>query len=168
MKKVMLGFLLGLFLFSLNPIEAAARHCPVYTDSEVPQDIQTYSQMCGDEYHICPELLQAIAYYESRFTEDAKNGSCVGLMQINVKIHRERLEYYGWTEADMTDPYKNMMVASDYLEELFLEYEDVGIVLCRYNGDIEGLNRYKEYDVLPPYAEKILTMSEKLERLANK
>ena len=167
MKKLG-GIILAAFLFSLAAIPTEARGCPVYTDSEVPEDIQTYSNLCGDEYHICPELLQAIAYYESRFQADATNGKCVGLMQVNVKAHAERIEYYGWTEADMLDPYKNMMVASDYLEELFLEYEDVGLVLCFYNGDMKGLNRYKEYDVLPPYAEKILKMSERLERLANK
>ena len=167
MKKLG-GIILAAFLFSFAAIQAEACQCPVYTDSEVPEDIQTYSNLCGDEYHICPELLQAIAYYESRFQADATNGKCVGLMQVNVKAHAERIEYYGWTEADMTDPYKNMMVASDYLEELFLEYEDVVICLCFYNGDMKGLNRYKEYDVLPPYAEKILKMSERLERLANK
>lgn len=164
MKKVLGGFLLGIFLFSIIPIEAQANSLGlIYEDSEVPGEIYTSANLCGEEFNICPELLMSIAYYESRYQADAKNGSCIGLMQVNVKAHKDRLEYYGFTENDMYDEYKNMIVASDILEELFLEYEDVGAVLCKYNGDSKGFRAYKEYGLLPKYAQKVLAKSEELE-----
>ena len=169
MRKVLGGFLLGIFLFSLIPIESKANSLSlIYTDSDVPREVQEAANLCGAEFNICPELLMSIAYYESRYQEDAQNGNCIGLMQVNIKVHKDRLEYYGFTESDMTDGYKNMMVASDILEELFLEYEDIGIVLCAYNGDSKGLRAYKEYGLLPRYAQKVLEKSEALERLAGK
>jgi len=169
MKKVLGGILWGIFLFSIIPIEAQANSLGlIYEDSEVPGEIYTSANLCGEEFNICPELLMSIAYHESRYTPDAKNGSCIGLMQVNVKAHKDRIEAYGFTEEDMYDEYKNMIVASDILEELFNEYEDVGTVLCIYNGDSKGLRAYKEYGLLPKYATNVLKKSEELERAHGK
>lgn len=165
MKK--LGeIILGVFLFSLTPIQVEAKS-PIY-ESEVPNDIQIYAELCSAEYHICPELLEAIAYHESRYQPDVKNGKCVGLMQVNVKVHKDRIKEYGWTEEDMYDPCKNMIIASDLLQELFEEQEDVAIVLMRYNGDLKAERAYKEYGTLTKYVDKILKKSAELEREHNK
>ena len=64
----------------------------------------------------------------------------------------------------MADPYKNMMVASDYLSELFDKYEDVGLVLIVYNGNSSAIPEYKRTGKLSNYANKILEKSEELER----
>ena len=55
--------------------------------------------------------------------------------------------------ADLHDPEGNMLVAADYLAELFVQYEDVGMVLMVYSGDSgaeefaltgEGISKYVE------------------------
>ena len=58
-------------------IQAQAEECIV------PDHILEMSNEIGKEYNICPELLQSIAFQESRFQADAQNGNCTGLMQVN-------------------------------------------------------------------------------------
>lgn len=165
MKKFIGGFLLGALLFSFLSINAEGNSLGlIYKDSDVPEDIYISANLCGAEYDICPELLMSIAYYESRYKPGVRNGNCIGLMQVNTKVHKDRLEYYGFTEDDMYDEYKNMIVASDILEELFLEYEDVGAVLTKYNGDTKGYNAYIKHGILPRYATSVLEKSKELEQ----
>ena len=51
-----------------------------------------------------------------------------------------------------------MIVACDYLEELFEEYEEPSIVLMAYNGD----SRWQQGEI-SYYAEHILEMAAELE-----
>lgn len=41
---------------------------------DVPQDVIEISEELGKQYNICPELIQAICWRESRFTADATGG----------------------------------------------------------------------------------------------
>ena len=170
MKKVIVGLLLGIAIL-ITPIQASANANSNIDMSEsdgIPWQIRQYAEVCGSEYNICPELLESIAYFESSYQADAKNGTCVGLMQVNISAHKDRITEYGWTTDDMWDPYRNMMIAADYLHELFEEYEDVGIVLYVYNGNSTGLKQYKKTGKLNKYATKILDRSAELERLHGK
>jgi soluble lytic murein transglycosylase-like protein len=128
---------------------------------EVPEEIIALSEAIGAEYGICPELLQAIAWKESRFTADAKNGSCIGLMQINEPYHGDRMDKLGVT--DLTDPEQSMRVAADYIAELAGRYEDIGIVLMVYNGFPKAEDYVNRTGKLSKYATDILELSEKLE-----
>lgn len=112
----------------------------------------------GGKYNICPEFLQAMAFRESSYNPYAKNGDCIGLMQVSQKWHKDRMSRLG--VDDLYDPYGNMMVAADYLAELFAEYEDPTIVLHMYNGDNDA---FKDY-YISGYAEDILNLSMELER----
>lgn len=170
MKKYLVGVLVGAFVLTM-PVQASANGLSNIDTSEsdgIPFDIREYAELCGSEYNICPELLEAIAYSESRYTADAQNGSCYGLMQVNLDWHKDRIKKYGWTEADMSDPYKNMMIASDYLAELFNEYEDVGKVLIIYNGNTSALPAYEKHGEMSTYAKKILKKAWEYEELHNK
>ena len=170
MKKVIVGLLLGLAVLT-TPIQASANANSNIDTSEsdgVPYMIRQYAEVCGSEYNICPEFIESIAFYESSYKADAKNGTCVGLMQVNISAHKDRIAAYGWTTDDMTDPYKNMMIACDYLQELFEEYEDIGIVHYIYNGNSTGLKQYLKTGKLNKYATKILDRSAELERIHGK
>lgn len=125
-------------------------------------EVMELSEEIGEEYNICPELLTAIAYHESRYEETAENQGCFGLMQIAEKWHRDRMEKLGVT--DLNDPRQNMLVAADYIHELCREYEDVGMVLMVYNGDSRAGEYWNTGKGLSAYAENIVEMSEKLER----
>lgn len=129
---------------------------------EVPENVERYAKCIGRVYGICPELLEAIAFRESSFNADAENAGCVGLMQISEKWHEERMEYL--EVDDLTDAYANMLVAADYLNELFEKYEDAGMVLMVYNGDYDAFDYANGRAPLSDYADEILTLSAELER----
>ena len=70
-------------------VRAQAEECVV------PDHILEISNEIGKEYNICPELLQSIAFQESRFQADAQNGGCTGLMQVNPAWHEDRMRELG-------------------------------------------------------------------------
>lgn len=124
-----------------------------------------YIEIICQERGICPELVEAIIERESGWDPEAVNGDCIGLMQVSEKWHQDRMERLGVT--DLTDPYDNILVGVDYLAELFEQYEDVGAVLMKWNGD-NRLSEYLETGELYEYAEKVLERSAELERLHGK
>lgn len=133
----------------------------------IPQYVSAAAETYGAEYNIAPELLEAIAYTESRYQPDAENGSCKGLMQISVRWHEDRMERLRTT--DIYDADQNMHIAADYLGELFRKYEDTGLVLLKYNGaDKSKIAHYEETGELTEYAQSILDKSEELERVHGK
>lgn len=165
------AFLLALSVFICTPITARANslsYIPPEESDGVPTEIKEIAEIIGNEFNICPELLEAMAFKESRYIPTVKSGSCKGLMQINTTIHRDRFINAGWSTDEWVDPYKNMYVAADYLAELFRDYEDVAIVLYLYNGDSANAKRYRSSGYLSGYVSSILNKSEELERLHGK
>ena len=126
---------------------------------EVPQDIQTYCEQAQEEFNVCAELLEAIAFKESRYTETAEYKGCSGLMQISTRWHRDRMKKLG--VSDIYDAQGNIRVGADYLAELFELYDgDLYRVLMTYNGDTsKGVSEY---------AKDIAEISEALERVHGK
>lgn len=117
---------------------------------------------------ICPELLQAQVERESTYRIDATNGSCKGLAQISVKWHTDRMERLGVT--DIYEPYGNILVAADYLRELYNERQDddTYYVLMRYNMAIDTANQLYAAGEITDYARGIVKRAMELERLHGK
>lgn len=122
---------------------------------EVPEEVEAVSEELGERYNICPELIQAICWRESRFQADAKGGPCIGIMQVYEKWHKGRMERL--EVADLYDLRGNMLVATDYLAELFEKHGEAAVVLAAYHGESEI---YK----ISKYTESILKLSAELER----
>ena len=80
--------------------------------------------------------VMAIARAETGFTPDTRNGSCVGMMQIDENLHAERMERLGVT--DLTDPVQCATVAIDYIYELSEEF-----------GWVDGHDLYLAYSNTP-------------------
>lgn len=120
----------------------------------------------GSKYGISPEFLTAVAYYESRYKPSAKNGSCTGLMQVSSRWHSSRMRKLG--VSNLNDPYGNMLVAADYLHELFEKYEDPAMVLMTYNGDSRAKSYWNGSSNMSTYAHNILEKSQSMERMNNK
>lgn len=121
----------------------------------------------GEEYGICSELLMAIAEAESGGNPNANNGGCKGIMQVSERWHKDRMERLGVT--DIYDTSGNILVATDYLYELFEIYGcDVGMVLMTYNGDSNAEDYMNGNAELSEYAEEILERSAELEELHGK
>lgn len=125
----------------------------------VPEDIREYCEDAEKEFEVCAELLEAIAWRESRFMDSAENGGCSGLMQVSTRWHKGRMQRLGVT--DIYDAQGNIRVAADYLRELFETYDgDLYKVLMTYNGDSgKGVSKY---------ALEIAEISEALERVHGK
>lgn len=151
--------------YSLHEVFAAGKG---YINIEQTEDatVIRYTEEIGARYGICPELLQAIVFCESSNNPKVKSaGGDTGYMQVNPKWHRERMDKLGVT--DLTDGYSNILVGTDYLAELAEEYEEISLVLMKYNGDSRAGKLYSE-GKMSEYAEKILSLSAELERLHGK
>lgn len=149
-----------LFLLALMTVAANCMTVQAKT-IEVPQKVVDISEELGGQYSICPELIQAICWRESRFTEDAANGNCVGIMQVNTKWHKERMKHLGVT--DLMDARQNMTVAVDYLAEIAADGRDIAETLMIYHGESNMLEKLEKGEI-SDYAAEILTVSEDLER----
>lgn len=131
------------------------------SDTWIPNEYLLYIKEISNQYHICPEMVMAIIEHESSGQADAVNGGCKGLMQIYEKYHTDRMKRLD--VADIYDPYGNILVGCDYLAELFNEYDDMSVVLMKYNGTSDALTR--TYEERTEYAESIMKRTMELERL---
>lgn len=120
----------------------------------------------GGMYDICPELLEAMAERESTLRIEAQNSGCYGLMQISTYWHTERMERLG--VSDIYEPYGNILVAADYLAELFKINQDTYYVLMRYNMATDTAERLYSEGNISDYAKGIVAREAELERLHGK
>ena len=143
---------------------------------EIPAEIIEITEIVGQKYEICPELLQAIIWQESRCIPTVKNSACSGLMQINVsqafnKKHiKEMAEDKNLTYAEAIFNVEiNIEAGAQLLRYLFDNYgDDPAEILMRYNGDSTNLKRYKSGGDMSSYAQDTLEISELLERAHGK
>lgn len=143
--------------------------CADTADTFIPEEYHEVIIEVAEEYCICPELVMAMIEAESSGNPDAYNKKygCTGLMQINPKWHKERMERLGVT--DLYNPYENVLTGCDYLAELFGKYQDIYAVLMAYNEGEYGGAVERAYDGdWSNYAKKIVARSEELERLHGK
>jgi len=143
-------------------MEKINEEAPQY-DPDIPEEIQNAAWKYGEQYNICPEFLIAVAKRESEFNPEAVNGSCVGLMQVSLRWHTDRMERCQVTEEEMWTVDGSMHVAADYLAELFEKYEDAALVLMIYNGDSRAELFAQGGCSMSSYASDILTYSRELE-----
>lgn len=134
---------------------------------EIPEDVEYWAEYYGEQYDICPEVLEAVCWVESRCTQDAQSPdkSCKGLMQIHVNSHRARM-----VKCNVQNVFgvrENIKLGADYLAELDGK-ADITEALITYNGDITGAKVYRETGKASRYARKVLEISEALERAHNK
>lgn len=160
--------LLAMFANSCNRLSRALAEGPGYDYIEQTEnrDVIRITEDIGSQYGICPELLQAIIFYESSNRPEVRNKTGdIGYMQVNTRWHWERMEKLG--VSDLTDGYGNILVGTDYLAELAQLYGDPVRTLMEYNGDSRA-EEYTEAGKMSCYARKILKLSDKLERLHGK
>lgn len=171
-KKILMSILWGglMFGFILSSHITVKASSQSNISDEIPKNIKEYCEELGTDYDICPELLEAIAWHESRFIPEVTNRNCWGLCQINVKVHRDRIEKLGYTSEDMLESYPNIHVAADLLAELYETYgDDNPIVLSLYAGEgWKAVERYKEYGFMTQIVSDILEKSAEYERLHGK
>ena len=158
MNRIMAAILAGIMLFNTTAFAA-----PAQEEAVISEDVKFWSEVYGKGYGICPEVIQAICWTESRCNPEAKSGdgSCRGLMQIHVASHRKRME-----RLNVTDIYSvpgNIRVGVDYLAELS-ETEPIAAALARYNGQSDEKVEKARKGIYSGYVDEVLTLAEELER----
>lgn len=134
---------------------------------KIPPQVIEYCSNVGELYDISPEFLEAICWVESNCDPDAVNGSCKGIMQVSDRWHYDRMERLGVTS--IFDEEGNILVATDYLRELFDTYGcDDALVLMVYNGDSKADDFANGKVEMSEYAKKVLTIASLLERANGK
>lgn len=167
MKATMLSVLtaLTLVLVPMGTAYAAEKETDHIADVgemvHVPEEVWEISEDLGEKYCICPELLQAMAWKESRFRPDVENQGCIGIMQISERWHRDRMKRLGVN--DLYDMRQNMTVAADYIAELAADGEPVEIALMKYHGE-SGISEVMDGTRESEYVTNILELAAELER----
>lgn len=162
MKRSLLLLLLTVAM--IIPVKSAEASGKANTPSS---EIVAYTEEIGEMYGICPELIQAVIETESSYNPDAENDGCIGLMQISPKWHKDRMERLG--AIDLTDPYSNILVGTDYLMELYEESREKGYgddmyyVLMRYNMQSDTAKTLWEAGDYSEYAISIADRAAELE-----
>ena len=74
-----------------------------------------------------------------------------------------------WPIQNQDSFQQSKIVAADYLAELYETYGDESpIVLSVYSGNWAAVSKYKEYGIMTPYVEEVLTRSVEYERAHGK
>lgn len=114
---------------------------------------------------IDPAIVISMIAQESNYksNEIGDNGDSLGLMQIQPKWHKERMQRLACN--DLLDPYQNIKVGIDLIYELNQENPNLYFVLMAYNG---GRNyAYKRIDSgnISDYALEVIERSQQLKTI---
>lgn len=145
-----------------NPIQVDVE------DTWIPEEYQRYCREIGKRYNLCPELLMAMIEQESSGKpEVVSQGGDTGLLQVNAKWHGDRMRKLG--VVDLTDAYANILVAADYLAQLYAENgDDLYLVLMKYNMKHSRAEELFAAGIYSDYAVDIAERSWELEVIHEK
>lgn len=107
------------------------------------------------------EYVKAIIWHESRFEPEIMNTKtkATGLMQILPKWHTKRAKTLG--VSSLTDPYGNILVGCDILNELTQKY-DFNYALNFFAGGYPYADRYK--NSASPFVQELNEIIHQMER----
>lgn len=147
-----------------EPIEEPTTEIKFY-DVHLSEELQLHIMTECKKHNISPALIIAMIERESDFRANTigDNGNSFGLMQIQPKWHKARMDKLGVT--DLLDPYQNVTVGIDLVASLFAKYGDnIYMVLMEYNGGLGYANRMANNGKISDYALTIVARAEELER----
>lgn len=124
--------------------------------TEKEQIKQYVREICAKyDNRVTPELVMSMIEHESSYNPKAKVGSCLGLMQVSSRWHANRAARLG--VSDFYDPYSNVLLGVDYLNELLAQYQDVRLVLMMYNmNHNDALSMYRQGKI-STYAKSVIS-----------
>lgn len=126
------GIILSSVIMALTPIRAKAQPLEGYEVEQICYVVSNY-------YPVEQDLLQAMAWVESGYETEARNGSCIGLMQINPHYFQDKMDILG--ADDPMVPYVNVLLAGWWLWELQQMYsleDTLSIYNCGSPGKCGG------------------------------
>lgn len=132
-------------------------------DDETVDTYDPYiSEICKLYPFVGQALVKSIIYHESRFNPNEKTGNCLGLMQVSTDWHMDRAAKLGVT--NFYDPYGNILMGVDYLNELFEKYEDTELVLMLYNMKHETAFKLHREGKVSKYASSVIAKAEEYKK----
>ena len=149
---------------------------PVYIETIVREEVKEEAQPLTEAeliasyivevssiYKVDPYLIDSIVYHESRHIPSAKNGNCLGLMQVCTTWHTDRAERLG--VKDFYDPYGNLLLGVDYISELLNATDgDVELTLMLYNMNHKQAYSMRAKGEVSWYASSVLKRVEDLKQ----
>ena len=133
---------------------------PPLTEAEL---IASYIVEVSSIYKVDPYLIDSVVYHESRHIPSAKNGNCLGLMQVCTTWHTDRAERLG--VKDFYDPYGNLLLGVDYISELLNATDgDVELTLMLYNMNHKQAYSMRAKGEVSWYASSVLKRVEDLKQ----
>lgn len=116
-----------------------------------------------DFYPDLPLLIQAIIEIESNYIPTARSSAnCIGLMQTSEYWQADRAARLGVT--DMWDPYGNILVGTDFLQDLYFNYanKDMILSLMMYNMDFSDARKIRKAGSQTLYVTNVFQIYERL------
>lgn len=128
---------------------------PTYFDVPLDRDLQDHIFAECEKYDVDPALVVAMIQKESTFRVDAigDSGNSLGLMQIQPRWHRERMDILGCD--DLLDPYQNVTCGITIIDELLEKGRGLEWALMCYNGGAKYANEKVANGVVTEYVHKV-------------
>lgn len=117
-----------------EPTELPETEPPVTLyDVPLSEELQLHIISEAEAHGIDPAIVFAMAWLESSYNPEnvGDSGASIGLLQIQPRWHSGRMEKLGC--SDLFDPFQNVTVGVDYLDELMGRYGEIGAALTGYN-----------------------------------
>ena len=135
-----------------------------YYDVPLSHELQDYIFKLCDERDIDPALVIAVIEYETggKYESSAvgDQGYSYGLMQIQPQWHQGRMDELGCT--NLLNPFENVCVGIDFLDELFDTGNSTEWVLMAYNGGPSYAYAKVSRGEVSEYATTVLNISNTL------
>ena len=132
----------------------------------LPEIAQAYLWKICNEAGVDYYMVLALIERESGYKYDAvgDNGNAKGLMQIQERWHKDRMQEVGAT--DLHNPYDNMRVGVNFLKEIqdvYLDNSGAHCVLMVYNMGVSGASKlWAEGIYSTNYTRQILQRAEEI------
>lgn len=127
----------------------------------IPIEIQESCEKWGKEYEICPELLEAICWQETRCRPELDNENCYGITQINPKYFKKIMDSLG--VDDLYDYDQNIHVCAYTIRQYADEEEDLYCVLMMWNSGSSRGKTLFEQGKYTSYAKEVTETAHELE-----
>lgn len=132
---------------------------PIWADIPLSADLQHYIADICEDRNISTAIVLAVIRKESAYTVDAvgDSGRAQGLMQVQERWHAARMEKLGCD--DMLDPFENVTVGIDFLDEMIDKGYGIEWALTAYNGGESRAHKFRDAGEVSSYAASVLAFA---------
>mgnify|MGYP000890903455 FL=1 len=152
MKKIVYFVLTIMIVLGLNAIATAIEFPGINELQNLDEpkpvaelEVEEHIEKTAKRYDLDPRVIKALIEEESGWLSSAEgdDGESVGLMQIQERWHKARMQRLGVT--DLYNPQQNITVGCDILADLLGKYGNYKDALSVYNsGNTKDGKQYAE------------------------